>query len=172
MRLHCELVTLTSKQLLRADQGPVTLAVTGDPGHALFDDCMAAGCQDIVLQNGDGLGERMFSALQRGLEDYDRVMLVGSDCPDLDPAYCRSAVLALDHHDLVLGPAEDGGYVLVGARCIAPALFRGVDWGTSEVLAQTLSRAEACNLSVYLLASRRDIDEPADYHWWRTEGEG
>lgn len=172
LALHCELVRLTNARLLAAAPGAVELAVTAEPGHSLFQACRDAGCRDVQLQLGDDLGARMFNALQRGLVDRRRVLLVGSDCPDLDAAYCAAAAAALDWHDLVLGPAEDGGYVLIGARRVDAVLFRGIEWGSASVLEETLARARRAGLSTALLQMRRDIDEPADYHWWLRRGRG
>ena len=114
-------------------------------------------------QRGNDLGER----LERAFEDLlsspgDRVVIVGSDCPGLSAALVRSAFAELTTHDVVLGPASDGGYWLVGLRKRAPALFRGMPWSTSGVLAHTLDRATRSELSVARLRMLDDLDTPAD----------
>lgn len=109
------------------------------------------------------LGARLAAAFAELLvQPADRAVVMGADCPDLDAAVIREAFAALDEHDVVLGPARDGGYYLIGLRRPAPALFADVSWGSQQVLAETLTRAERAGLSVARLASRADLDTPAD----------
>jgi len=115
------------------------------------------------FQHGQDLGERMARALAEGMAAYAKAVVIGSDCPSVDPGYVRSAVAALDHHDIVLGPSNDGGYVLIGARKLAPEALTGIDWGTPAVLEQTLQRMASAGLSVHLLEPRWDVDEPEDW---------
>jgi len=115
------------------------------------------------IQQGRDLGERMFGALSEGIAGYTRAVVIGSDCPSADPGYVRSAVAALEHCDVVLGPSDDGGYVLMGARRLSPGVLSGIEWGTAGVLEQTQERMAAAGLSVYLLAPRWDVDEPEDW---------
>ncbi len=94
-----------------------------------------------------------------------RVLLIGSDCPDIDAAVIRDGLEQLLNHDVVLGPAVDGGYYLIGLRTSVgrPAcLFDGVDWGTDQVLQQTLTLAETAGLSSAFLRELHDIDRPED----------
>ena len=91
-----------------------------------------------------------------------RVLLIGSDAPALSAAVLRAAAAALDDADAVLVPALDGGYVLVGLRRPAPALFAGVAWSTGQVMAQTRQRAAMAGLRLAVLPALADIDEPAD----------
>jgi hypothetical protein len=108
----------------------------------------------------------MFLALEQGLKTAKSVVLVGSDCPVLDRAYLLQAFEALERADLVLGPAEDGGYVLIGARGLARSLFDGVRWGSGEVLSQTLANAEQAGMRTALLEELYDVDEPDDLQRW------
>ncbi|MGP9834080.1 TIGR04282 family arsenosugar biosynthesis glycosyltransferase [Marinobacter sp. NSM] len=119
------------------------------------------------FQQGGDLGERMARALGQGIASHHRAVVIGSDCPSVDPGYVRSAVAALEHYDVVLGPSDDGGYVLIGARRLAPGALEGIAWGTPEVMQQTLQRMEAAGLSVYLLEPRWDVDEPEDWQRFR-----
>lgn len=168
LAVHGDLVRLTCTNLLAAELGPVELAVTGEPDAALFRRCTQLGASGVVLQQGADLGERMYHALDAGLACAERVLLVGSDCPHLDAQYLHGAAAALDDSDIVLGPALDGGYVLIGARRISETVFEGVTWGSDRVLAQTLSRVEQLGWSVATLEPRRDIDRPEDLVWWRS----
>ncbi len=89
-------------------------------------------------------------------------LILGTDSPHLPPSVLRLALDALTHHDVVLGPAEDGGYYLIGLRAGQPALFDDVAWSTDAVMAQTLARASARGLSVFQTPSWYDLDTPAD----------
>jgi hypothetical protein len=115
------------------------------------------------VQQGDSLGDRMFAALSQSLGDYDRALIVGSDCPSVDPDYARQAVACLADHDVVLGPSDDGGYVLIGASRVVEGMLDNVAWGTPDVLAQTCERLDAAGLSYCLLEPRWDVDEPEDW---------
>lgn len=125
------------------------------------------------LQGQGDLGQRMHQSLAASLhQGAARVLLIGTDCPAMTADYLRDASAALQQADLVLGPAEDGGYVLIGCRAPQPELFDDVAWGTDEVLAQTLAKARALGLRVTLLAPLWDVDVPEDwqrYRQWRDE---
>ena len=165
--LHIALVRHTCRQLLAAALGPVEIWVSGNDQHPLFADCRVLGASQLGEPGGDVVGERMFRALQAGLQRFRRVLLVGSDCPALDSTYLRSAADALDHAPLVFGPALDGGYVLVGAREVDKGLFTDIAWGESSVLASTLQRANALGCAVATLEARPDIDRPEDLQHWQ-----
>lgn len=166
LALHCELALHTLEQLRSAALGELELWVSGDPWHAFF--ASWEGCATRHRQCGADLGERMYAALAAGLRRRARVLLVGSDCPFLDAGYLQDAADALLRHDVVLGPARDGGYVLVGARLEAPAIFSGVEWGTSAVLQQTLARVRRAGLRCRLMPERADIDTPDDLPLWHS----
>lgn len=166
--LHCELVRTTCHTLVTAAVADVELAVAGATGDSLFRQCLALGVDRITRQCGRDLGERMYNALVDGLARYERVLLVGSDCPGIDSPYLARALRELDHAPVVLGPAEDGGYVLIGARKIEPAVFRGVKWGTAKVFADTVSRLDRLGLRWRELPVLADIDRPADLARWRA----
>ena len=167
--VHRELVAFTAQRLLASELAPVELWVAGERQAPLFAQCRQAGVAAIESQPEGDLGQRMHAALGAGLGRARHVCLVGSDCPFLDRPYLETAFDQLDSHDLVLGPALDGGYVLIGAsRELPRALFSGVEWGSARVLAQTLERAEDSGLSYALLEPRRDIDRPEDLAFWEN----
>lgn len=118
------------------------------------------GRRSYRAQAGSDLGERMrrsfTNSFRRG---YRPVIAIGADCPDLDAECLREAVRSLSQHDVVIGPATDGGYYLIGMRRPAPRLFIGIAWSTPGVLAETLQRATAERLTVRLLPERIDIDD-------------
>jgi rSAM/selenodomain-associated transferase 1 len=164
--LHCELVLWTAGTLVGAGLGPVEVAVAGGAMHALFDDCLGLGVGNLGIQRGEDLGERMYNALVAGLERFERVVLVGSDCPGIDTAYLELALGGLDQADLVLGPATDGGYVLIGAKKVSRELFEGIPWGSSSVLAETVRRLGRMNWAWSTLPPLADIDRPEDLVVW------
>ncbi len=112
--------------------------------------------------------ERAFTELMA--KPGDRVVVMGTDCPDLRASQLEAAFEELVTHDLVLGPARDGGYYLIGLRRPIPRLFHGIPWGTHRVLAQTLERAGG--LRVSQLEALDDVDTPADLARWRASGAG
>ena len=114
------------------------------------------------VQQGDHLGARMHSAFARVRDEgFARCVLVGSDMPQLAVATVQRAFAALDHADLVLGPACDGGYYLIAA-CRPLAVFDGIAWGTDAVLSETRARAAEQRLTVALLDEDFDVDEATD----------
>ncbi|AOY88186.1 hypothetical protein BKP64_08405 [Marinobacter salinus] len=115
------------------------------------------------FQQGATLGERMFRALQASLETHSRALVIGSDCPSVDPQYVRQAVALLADCDVVLGPSDDGGYVLIGASRMVPGMLDDIQWGTVRVMEQTCERMERLGLRVRLLEPRWDVDEPEDW---------
>lgn len=164
--LHSELVLWTSGQLARSGVGDVELSVAGDTAHPLFAQCRGLGITRVSSQRGPDLGQRMFAALRDGLLRYSRVILVGSDCPGIDRAYLRQAVLALERAPVVLGPAADGGYVLIGARQIRQELFCGIAWGTAQVYGETAARLRHLGLDWVDLPTLADVDRPEDIAHW------
>ncbi|HET9316447.1 MAG TPA: TIGR04282 family arsenosugar biosynthesis glycosyltransferase [Vicinamibacteria bacterium] len=116
-----------------------------------------------VPQVAGELGERMAHALARAFsEGVFRAVLVGTDVPALAREHVAQAFAALREADLVLGPAWDGGYYLVGLGAPRPALFEGIAWSTPTVREQTIGRARELGLRHRLLAELRDVDTLAD----------
>ncbi len=118
---------------------------------------------------GEGdLGCRLDRAFRNAFTNgARRVLVIGSDCPEVSADDIRAAWSALDGCDVVLGPAKDGGYWLIGLRALQPALFEGIAWSTSSVLSETLDRSRAAGLCVQLLRELSDVDTEAD--WRRFE---
>ncbi len=156
--LYLRLLRRTVAAARAAAPGAVELWCTPDCAHPRIADFADLPCRE---QAGADLGARMAHALADGLQRARRVVLVGSDCPGLDAAGLRVALAALAGHEVVLGPAEDGGYVLVGLRRPAD-IFTGIDWGSERVLAQTRQRLRAQGLRWHELPVLWDLDRPAD----------
>ena len=116
-----------------------------------------------VRQQGDDLGERLYRALSEGSRDGSRVMALGSDHPTLPLTLIHEAFERLEKGaEVVLGPAEDGGYYLIALQphAVDPGLFRGIPWSTGRVLSETLERCG--QLAVELLPPASDVDTPED----------
>jgi rSAM/selenodomain-associated transferase 1 len=128
--------------------------VTGAPLDAFAD---WLGAATLRLQAGGDLGARMARAL-----DPAPAIIVGSDLPDLAPAHIAEAVRLLAEGKVALGPAEDGGYYLLGLPTPAPFLFGAMDWGTDGVLAETTRRLTANGRAYGLLSTLADLDRPED----------
>ena len=117
-------------------------------------------------ETGD-LGQRMKSAIRRAFAaGMAKVVIIGTDCPDVNPSILTEAFDALERQDLVLGPAEDGGYYLIGLNCPIPQLFNQIQWGTDQVLTQTKNIANKLGLDVYDLPLLADVDRPEDLPIW------
>jgi hypothetical protein len=113
-------------------------------------------------QPGGDLGQRMHAALRDALRRSERAVLIGSDCPALTPALLARCARALDDHDVVLLPAQDGGYVLIGLRRSCWPLFAGMPWSQPALFAQTLRRARMRGLRCWVGPLLWDVDRPAD----------
>ncbi len=124
-------------------------------------------------QRGEDLGTRLERAFAERLGSASpaprggstagsRVVIMGADCPWMDAPYVHRAFDALAYHDVVVGPARDGGYTLIGLRRACPGLFRGVSWGTPRVLDETIARAKGAGLAVDSLEMLEDVDTPED----------
>ena len=166
--LHCDLMQWTCRTLVEADLADVELWVSGSCEHTCIRACQDLGLTAVRSQYGSNLGERMFHAISDGLRRYRKLVLVGSDCPSIDESYLADALKALDHQSLVLGPANDGGYVLIGATDIEASLFQGVCWGTGAVLAETRERLVASGRGWSELSTLSDIDRPEDLPLWEA----
>ncbi|WP_204104009.1 MULTISPECIES: TIGR04282 family arsenosugar biosynthesis glycosyltransferase [Spirulina sp. CCY15215] len=120
-----------------------------------------------VPQATGDLGERIQTAFKQGFaEGMERIVIVGVDCPDLNCDRLSEAFETLQNNDLVLGEAEDGGYYLVGLSRYLPQLFQDINWGTSQVLQQTLKIAESLGCAIAKLPILGDIDYPEDLPIW------
>ncbi|AFZ12427.1 Protein of unknown function DUF2064 [Crinalium epipsammum PCC 9333] len=113
---------------------------------------------------GEGdLGSRMALAFANAFEEGSKsVVIIGTDCPSLKPKLMEDAFKTLSQHDLVLGPAQDGGYYLIGLRRFIPELFTGINWGTSSVLQQTVTIGKQLDLALAYLPTLADVDRPED----------
>ena len=114
----------------------------------------------------------MANAVADTIDRGSACLIVGVDCPGIDGAYVRDAARALLANDLVLAPAEDGGYGLIGLRRSAPELFQNVAWGSASVLTETLDKARFLGLEFQLLQQVWDVDDAADWTRFLESGYG
>ena len=121
----------------------------------------------VRAQATGDLGARMLAVVADTVARGRAAIVVGTDCPVLDADYLRRAADALDAADVVLGPVEDGGYVLIGMRAPQPTLFEAIPWSTSRVYSRTLRRIAAAQLRHVALETLWDVDTEADWRRWR-----
>ena len=124
---------------------------------------------ELHEQSEGDLGQRMQQAMSESLADGGASVLVGSDCPGIDAGYVAAAFTALKSADVVFGPAEDGGYGLVGMTRLVPEIFAELRWGDDGVLHRALERAAQVGASVELLTEIYDVDTLADWQRYQQE---
>ena len=115
------------------------------------------------IQQGNNLGERMQNAFKESFDQgFNEVVIIGSDCVEITDEHLLNAYTHFKNYDVVIGPAVDGGYYLIGLKEIHINIFSNILWSTETVLAQTLRLCAIEKLSVYLLPELSDIDEEKD----------
>ena len=163
-RIHRILTERTCRLASRfARKEPVDLSVCFTGGdEILMRNWLGTGFS-YVEQSGDDLGARMEGAFHdRFARGFRSVVIIGTDCPDLSVLILKEAFDALGRADVVLGPAADGGYYLIGLRDGIPDLFHEIDWGTVIVLSQTKRKILRLGLRCIELEMLHDIDRPED----------
>jgi|TARA_B100002003_G_scaffold229152_1_gene238205 hypothetical protein len=139
--------------------------VACDPSmeHPFFTAMRSHHGVQLLQQRGNDLGQRMEGAIRELLDrDYSSVVITGCDIPTLPVEEISRAFGLLEEQDCVLGPCTDGGYYLIGLRCLYPELFSDIPWGTSAVLNLTKKKADVLNLKLGFTTPWFDIDTPDD----------
>jgi rSAM/selenodomain-associated transferase 1 len=129
------------------------------------DDIWDRNLYEKEVQFGSDLGVKMKNAFETGFDNnYDKVLVIGSDLYDLEASHINEAFEELDNSDVVIGPALDGGYYLLGLKKVYPEIFKNKSWGTSSVRKDTLKNLE--KVDVHLLAMLNDVDiiEDIEHH--------
>ena len=159
--LHAALVERALETATNTNR-PVELCCAPDAAHNFFQEC--AEDFDVTLtEQGEGdLGVRMLRALNVAIDAHGRAVLIGADCPAFTPKHLLRALQSLEADDIVFTPAEDGGYVLLGARRTSEKMFNKIDWGTAHVLTQQRENLAACGLRAHEMETLWDVDRPAD----------
>jgi rSAM/selenodomain-associated transferase 1 len=162
--LQRQLIERTLRTAAQARVGKLELWCAPGPDDPFFAACAQQHDIGLRMQCDGDLGMRMAGALQSALVAGSTGLLIGCDCPALTPAYLQEAAAALaSGNDAVLGPAEDGGYVLVGIARSAPArLFEDIPWGSAAVMQETRVRLARANWRWRELALLWDVDRPED----------
>jgi hypothetical protein len=161
-RLQARLIERAIATACAAKIGPVTVWATPDPTHAIFQTLRTRHGVALARQGDGDLGARMLAAIAAA---HGPALVIGTDCPALTPDHLRGAAAILrDGSEVVVFPAEDGGYVLIGTRRPVPALFAEMPWSTAGVMARTRERLKASGLSWQEPVTLWDVDVPADLH--------
>jgi uncharacterized protein len=184
-RLAAEIGNTEALRIYRACTEMVLAATASPVGSAGYDvalacwppkkiDAMAQWLDShikILGQHGHDLGSRMHNVFAEGFtEGYTKVIIIGTDCPAVTHELIMQAFAGLDSAAVVIGPASDGGYYLIGLRHTMPALFEGISWGTELVFNQTLAHCRALKITCALLPELRDIDRRDDLDYYRQKG--
>ncbi|MEA5520951.1 MAG: TIGR04282 family arsenosugar biosynthesis glycosyltransferase [Limnoraphis robusta] len=160
-RLMTEKTVKTVREFAASHSVSVEIRYTGG-NLELMQDWLGVDLRYNLQGTGD-LGDRLRESFQGALDrGKTAVIAIGTDCLDLSVEILSEAFEKLKPGNIVLGPAEDGGYYLIGLCQLIPELFLGINWGTSEVFQQTLTVCETLNLSVEFLPTLADIDRPED----------
>lgn len=161
--LYKKLVNRTLKMATKRAIAPVILYCSPDESHPFFQQCQHTYSITSAQQMGKDLGARMLHALDAALENYRYAILIGTDCPAMSADYLEDAIQKLrSGSDIVIGPAMDGGYVLIGMKKIHKELFSDISWGEDSVFGSTMEKIMQAGLQLSLLDSMQDIDRPAD----------
>jgi hypothetical protein len=167
--LYRQLLEDTLARMTEGGLCPVELYCDPDPEHEFFRLCRQRYPVTLYPQSGGGLGERMSQALHDCLQRAAAVVLVGADCPTLSAGDVEATLTALSRgRDVVLGPALDGGYYLIGLHTHQAGIFTDIPWGSADVLSRTLQQVARLGLRCHLLPPRADLDTPADYLAWQV----
>jgi rSAM/selenodomain-associated transferase 1 len=161
--LYRELMERTLQTAAGSGLKHVELHCTPSIADPVFQDFRERFNLSLHLQQGRDLGERMHHAFSQVLFNNGAAVLIGCDCPGLKPEDLDTAREKLnDDVDVVLGPASDGGYYLIGLKEEQPSLFENMEWGGAYVLDKTRERIKERNLSCFELPTYTDIDRPGD----------
>jgi rSAM/selenodomain-associated transferase 1 len=163
--LYCRMLRRTLATAVIARVGSLELWTTEPADSPFVQLCKRLLGVHVHMQTGESLGARMSHALQDGLTRAGKALLLGADIPCMTHDDLREARDALDQGcDAVLGPAEDGGYWLIGVRRHDERLFEQIAWGEDDVAQRTRERLQALQWRWHELATRWDVDRPEDLH--------
>lgn len=164
-RLAHRMLTHTVAEAVAAGAGPVELCVSPSPIASVWQSVALSTNVSWSDQSHGDLGTRMARAVRRVTEAGESIVLIGTDCPQLDRALLRAAANSLQQYDATISPTTDGGYVLLGLRRYDPALFKDIEWSTPTVASETLSRLAQLGWTVQHNPIVRDIDQPDDLEY-------
>ena len=165
-----EMLTNTLQAALGADIGTVELCVTPSMGDTAWDEFQPPPGIVISDQGEGDLGARMARAAQRGIEQGEAIILIGTDCKEISAGLLTEASQVLHDHDAIIHCTVDGGYALLGLNRFSDFLFSNMPWSTDAVASMTLGRLGQLGWSVHVGRMLHDVDEPKDLkylpkHW-------
>ena len=155
----------TLYEALTSRVGSVELCVTPSSSDPIWHKLPLPDAYYLTDQGDGDLGERMARATERVISAGEAVLLIGTDCPQLDAARLQEAAQALQCTDAVLVPAFDGGYVLLGLSRFDSSVFAGIAWSTDSVLDETMDKLKQLDQVLTILPTLHDVDEPSDLKW-------
>ncbi|MDP1679008.1 MAG: TIGR04282 family arsenosugar biosynthesis glycosyltransferase [Candidatus Nitrotoga sp.] len=161
-RLARRMLEETLCSAIEAEIGPVELCTTPEIASPFWLGVNISNGVKISTQGDGDLGARLARAVQRGIENGDSVLLIGTDCVEMSTLLLREAAASLEHNVAVIHPTTDGGYALLGLTQFHPLLFKDVAWSTNCVALETISRIEQLGWSLQIGALLHDVDEPED----------
>lgn len=162
LMVHKALLFNTLEVTKKLDDIDVELSCAPDRNTSFFLSCENNYPITLSNQEGADLGERMAFASSVTLQTYEKVLVIGIDCPDIDENYILQAFTALEDNDAVIGPAMDGGYVLLGLRKFSPEIFNDILWGEDSVFEETKAAFNLLDWSWHELEKKYDVDLPED----------
>ncbi|MCP3671549.1 MAG: glycosyltransferase [Gammaproteobacteria bacterium] len=167
-QLHQEMLEQKLRLMTETAIATVELHCAPNQQHPYFRQIASRFNLKLHTQTGDDLGERMANALQAALGTHSQAVIIGIDSPPLDLAYVTEAFHALRNGtDAVIGPATDGGYVLLGLSRFSSGLFTKIDWGTNRVCNQTRAHLHQLKFTHVELNTLWDVDRPEDLDLYR-----
>lgn len=169
LRIYQALLAHTLNVVGQVDIAMTGLHIAGDIRHDMIRDLFQSNSTGLFRQCDGDLGQRMQHAFQSALQENDAVVLIGTDCPDLSVTIIKQAFHLLHSgNDVVLGPASDGGYYLIGMKQLYTGLFNGITWSSETVLDETRERCGRLHCRWSELACLTDVDTVADLenHAW------
>jgi len=162
LRVYRRLAEHAAREALAVADAEVRVHFTPGDAEAAVRAWLGDGPALLPQADGD-LGERMRDAFAQAFADgHERVVIIGSDLPEMRADLLRRAISLLDDHQAVVGPARDGGYYLLGLTRMVEGVFDGIAWSTPGVLQATLQRLEAAGITPGLLEPLTDVDEVGD----------
>lgn len=167
--LHESFVIDTVRIAKKINEADIFLYCNSGAEHLFFQKVARDFDIRLVTQVGKDLGERMDNAINDGLKaGYEKVVIIGSDSPDLPYEYIEDGFGRLNSFDMVVGPCRDGGYYLIGGRRELP-VFNGIPWGSNRVLEMTLKKAGESGITFSILKEWYDIDTWEDLQMLRNQ---
>jgi len=162
LTVHKNLLLNTLTKTTAINGVDIELCCTPDRTTSFFMNCENNFPVALSNQYGADLGERMAFAFSVALQKYEKVVVIGTDCPDINEAYISQAFASLAENNAVIGPAVDGGYVLLGLRQYSLKVFQNISWGSGTVFVQTENALNELSWSYKELAIMHDVDRPED----------